>query len=90
MPVWKIPAPFRYYTAKQPTVVVSGLTVNDALFDLVKQHAALKAQLYKKDGELRAFVNLFVGEINIKDLQGLDTPINEDDELRLVPSIAGG
>jgi len=90
MPIWKIPVPFRYYTEKQPTVPVSGQTVNEALFDLMGQYPALKPHLCKKNGDLHAFVNLFIGETNIKDLQGLETPISENDELRLVPSIAGG
>ena len=90
MPVWKIPAPFRYYTDKQPTVTVRGQTVAAALDDLIQQHPSLQPKLYKKSGELYAFVNLFVGENKIKNLQGLENPINEDDKLKLVPSIAGG
>jgi molybdopterin synthase sulfur carrier subunit len=39
---------------------------------------------------MRAFVNLFLGQDNIKDLQGLETPLSEGDTLRLIPSIAGG
>jgi sulfur-carrier protein adenylyltransferase/sulfurtransferase len=44
----------------------------------------------QRHGDLRNFVNLFLGENNIKDLQGLETPLNEGDTLRLIPSIAGG
>jgi molybdopterin converting factor small subunit len=39
---------------------------------------------------MRAFVNLFLGADNIKDLQGFETQLSEDDTLRLIPSIAGG
>jgi len=39
---------------------------------------------------LRPFVNLFLGDENIKELQGLNTPLKEDDRLLLIPSIAGG
>ena len=42
------------------------------------------------EGKLRPFVNLFLGEENIKDLQGLATPVSESDRLLLIPSIAGG
>jgi len=90
MPVWKIPSPFRYYTDGQPTIQVSGQTVEEALTDLLDQFPSLKPHLYKDTGELRAFVNIFVGVSNIKNLDGLETPISEDDELKLVPSIAGG
>jgi adenylyltransferase/sulfurtransferase len=43
-----------------------------------------------ESGELRPFVNLFVGENNIKDLQGVNTPINDSEKIMLIPSIAGG
>jgi adenylyltransferase/sulfurtransferase len=46
--------------------------------------------LFNEGGELRPFVNLFVGESNIKDLQGVDTPIKDGDRIMLIPSIAGG
>jgi adenylyltransferase/sulfurtransferase len=46
--------------------------------------------LFNDSGELRPFVNLFVGENNIKDLQGVNTPIQDGDKLVLIPSIAGG
>lgn len=90
MSIWKIPAPFRYYTAGQDMVTVHGKTVRLALDDLLHQYPALKQHLRKNNGDLRSFVNIFIDGQNIKDLQGLETPIHEDDELRLVPSIAGG
>ena len=58
--------------------------------DLVEQYPTLEQHLYNGNGEMRAFVNLFLGADNIKDLQGLDTQLSEDDTLRLIPSIAGG
>lgn len=90
MPVLKIPTPLRYYTAGQAEVPVRGADVAAAMRDLVTQFPALEPHLYNGDGQLRAFVNLFVGEDNIKDLQGLETPLQETDILRLIPSIAGG
>jgi molybdopterin converting factor small subunit len=58
--------------------------------NLVEQYPTLEQHLYNGHGDLRNFVNLFLGENNIKDLQGLETPLNEGDTLRLIPSIAGG
>jgi adenylyltransferase/sulfurtransferase len=57
---------------------------------LVAQYPALKPHLYNGDGQLRPFVNLFLNRKNIRDLQGLETPLAEEDELMLIPSIAGG
>ncbi len=90
MTTLKIPTPLRYYTDGQAEVAVSGSTVAVAMRDLVGQYPALEQHLYNGNGELRAFVNLFLGENNIKDLQGLETPLTEGDTLRLIPSIAGG
>jgi molybdopterin converting factor small subunit len=57
---------------------------------LVKQYPSLRPHLYNSEGNLRPFVNLFLGEENIKDLQGVETPLGEQDKLMLIPSIAGG
>jgi molybdopterin synthase sulfur carrier subunit len=90
MPVIKMPSPFRTYTQGLLDVPVQGRTVADAMHDLVSLYPALLPHLFNSQGSLRPFVNLFLGEENIKDLQGLDTPLKEEDVLRLVPSVAGG
>jgi molybdopterin converting factor small subunit len=90
MPVLRIPTPLRSYTAGQSEIPVQGDTVAEAMNDLMGQYPSLKPHLYNGSGTLRPFVNLFVGENNIKDLKGLETPLESDDRLLLIPSIAGG
>ena len=90
MPVLRIPTPLRAYTNGQSEVTVSGSDISDALNDLTAQYPALRPHLFNEGGELRPFVNLFVGENNIKDLQGVDTPIKDGEKIMLIPSIAGG
>lgn len=85
----KIPTPLREYTAGEAQVNVEGETVGTALNNLVEQYPDLKQHLFK-DGELRNFVNIFIGEEDVRFLDGLDTEIDEDDSLRIIPSIAGG
>jgi molybdopterin converting factor small subunit len=51
---------------------------------------AMRPHLTDRQGKLRPFVNLFLAAQNIKDLQGLDTPLGPEDVLNLIPSIAGG
>jgi molybdopterin converting factor small subunit len=85
----KIPTPLRAYTTGQAVITVSGATLSDVLSDLTRQHPGLKQHLFE-DGELRNFVNVFVGEDNARDLEGLATPVGENDALRIIPSIAGG
>jgi adenylyltransferase/sulfurtransferase len=90
MPVLRIPTPLRAYTGGKSEVNVSGANVAEALADLTTQYPTLKPHLFNESGQLRPFVNLFISENNIKDLQGLQTPVKEDDRLILIPSIAGG
>jgi molybdopterin converting factor small subunit len=90
MAILKIPTPLRSYTAGQVEVTVDGQTVGDAMEQLVQQYPPLRPHLYNGDGQLRPFVNLFLGENNVRDLQGLATPLEPDARLLLVPSIAGG
>ena len=90
MPVLRIPTPLRSYTSGQSEVNVGGENISDALSDLTAQYPTIKPHIFNDGGELRPFVNLFVGENNIKDLQGVETPIKDGDRLVLIPSIAGG
>ena len=86
----RIPTPLRTYTSGNSEVTVSGVKISEALSDLTNQFPAIKPHLFNETGELRPFVNLFVGENNIKDLQGVETPIKDGDKIMLIPSIAGG
>jgi adenylyltransferase/sulfurtransferase len=90
MPTLRIPTPLRAYTSGKSEVTVTGANIADALTDLTTQYPAIKPHLFNEGSELRPFVNLFVGESNIKDLQGVDTPIKDGDRIMLIPSIAGG
>ena len=90
MAILKIPTPLRSYTNGQVEVNVAGDSVAEAMQDLVTQFPTLKPHLYNSEGRLRPFVNLFLGENNINDLQGLQTPLAEDARVVLIPSIAGG
>ena len=90
MPTLRIPTPLRTYTGGQSEIPVQGATVGQAMHSLIEQFPTLQPHLYNGEGALRPFVNLFVGEDNIKDLQGLETPLEEGDKVLLIPSIAGG
>ena len=89
MPSIKIPTPLRPYTSNAAQVDVSGATVGEALSDLVTRYPDLKPHLYN-GGELRNFVNVFLGEEDVRFLNGLDTDLEPNDALRIIPSIAGG
>jgi adenylyltransferase/sulfurtransferase len=85
----KVPTPLRAYTDNQATITVEGGTVGAALHSLVEQYPDLKQHLFNGE-ELRSFVNIFIGEEDVRFLDGMDTEIGADDSLRIIPSIAGG
>ena len=90
MPTIRIPTPLRQFTGGNSEVPVSGYTVNAALSDLAARHPDLRKHLYGDNGELRAFVNVFLGQDDVRHLQGVNTALKENDQLRIVPSVAGG
>ncbi|MBC8496570.1 MAG: MoaD/ThiS family protein [Anaerolineales bacterium] len=90
MPTLRIPTPLRPYADGQTEISVEGQNVAEALADLTTRYPELKKHLFSDAGKLRAFVNLFLGEEDVRHLQGVDTPLKEDDKLRIIPSIAGG
>jgi molybdopterin converting factor small subunit len=90
MTILRIPTPLRPYTEGNSEIEVRAENVAEAIQQLTGLYPTLKPHLFNGEGELRPFVNLYLNEDNIKDLQGLDTPIAESDRLMLIPSIAGG
>ncbi|GAH09733.1 unnamed protein product [marine sediment metagenome] len=90
MPVLRIPTPLRSYVDGNTEVTVEGNTVSEAMGDLIYQHPSIQTHIFNSQGTLRPFVNLFLGEDNIRDLSGLDTPLKDNDRLLMIPSIAGG
>jgi molybdopterin converting factor small subunit len=86
----RIPTPLRVYANGQHEVIVHGTNVGEAMQDLVNQFPALKKHLFNEADELRPFVNLFLGDEDVRYLQGVETPLQEGDKLMIIPSIAGG
>ena len=90
MPKVQIPTPLRQYTGKQPAVEVKAGTIGDALSDLVARHPDLRRHLYTDEGKLRAFVNVYLNDEDVRYLQKDATAVKDGDSISIVPSIAGG
>jgi adenylyltransferase/sulfurtransferase len=90
-----VPTALRSFTERKSEVSVEGATVGEAVKALAELYPDLKQHLYQGDSnsepkELRSFINVFVGETNIKKLRGLDTAVAAGETIMLVPAIAGG
>lgn len=86
----QIPQALRPFADETAEMVVEAGTVGDALARLGDGRPALSARILTPEGELRPFVNVFVGERNARRLDGLRTPLAEGDVVAIIPAVAGG
>jgi adenylyltransferase/sulfurtransferase len=85
-----IPTPLRPFTDKLDVVQASGATVAEVLQDLTTRYGGLKQHLYAPDGRLRSFVNIYIGDEDIRYLQKEGTPVKDGQTISIIPSVAGG
>ena len=86
-----IPTPLRTYAGGKDKVDVEASTIAEALNVLTQTHPELRRQLFSAEGKLRAFVNLYVNDEDVRYLPEKErTPVASTDTLSIIPSIAGG
>jgi len=85
-----LPTPLRRLTEGQGRVAAEGRTVQEALAALEHRYPGLRDQLREPSGDVRGFINVFVNGTEIRSLQGPATPVRADDEISIVPAMAGG
>jgi molybdopterin synthase sulfur carrier subunit len=86
----RIPTPLRKLTKDQAEVEAAGSTIRDVVDDLEKQFPGFKERMCDDQGELRRFVNVYVGEEDIRFLEGLETEIPQGELVSIIPAVAGG
>ncbi|MEN9201631.1 MAG: MoaD/ThiS family protein [Thermostichus sp. DG_1_6_bins_120] len=85
-----IPTPLQRLTQDQAVVTCEGSTIRELLDSLERNCPGIKARLCDERGELRRFVNFYVNSEDIRFLEGANTPLQDGDEVSIVPAIAGG
>jgi sulfur-carrier protein len=85
----RIPASLRTLTGGKDEVTAVGDTVGAVIDDMDTKHPGIKDRLLDAKG-VRRFVNIYVGEEDVRFLEGLKTALKSGDELSIVPAIAGG
>ncbi len=86
----RIPTQLRSITGGEGEASAQGGTVGEVLEELYGRFDALRERIADGDGELRRFVNVYVGGEDIRFLDGLGTPVRAGDELTILPAVAGG
>jgi molybdopterin converting factor small subunit len=85
-----IPTPLRKFTNQHSKLEVQANTIQDALQDLSLNFPDLKKHLLDEQGQIRSFLNIFVGDDDIRDLEGEKTVLEAQTVVSIVPAIAGG
>jgi molybdopterin synthase sulfur carrier subunit len=85
----RIPTPLRTLTAGADEVTAAGNTLAEVIEDLERKHPGIRDRLLDEKG-VRRFVNIYVGEEDVRFLDGLKTALKSGDQISIVPAIAGG
>jgi sulfur-carrier protein len=85
-----VPGPLRPYCAGAAQLAISAPTVRAALEDLERSQSALYRNICDETGTVRRHLNVFVNADNVRDLNGIDTPLLPGDVLTILPAVSGG
>ncbi len=85
-----IPTALRQFAGNQETLSYAGGTVGEVLTGLTAQYGELRKHLYRENGQLRNFVNIYLNDEDIRYLEKDGTAVGDGDTITIVPAIAGG
>jgi molybdopterin synthase sulfur carrier subunit len=86
----RIPTILRTYTEGASEVPAAGGTLAEVLDDLESNHAGIKARVLDDAGEIRRFVNVYVGNDDVRFLEGLSSVTPDGTQISIIPAVAGG
>jgi len=86
----RVPTILRTYTGGESEVSAEGATLADVLESLDANYQGIKGRIVDEQGELRRFVNVYVGNDDVRFLDGLATEVNDGSEVSVIPAVAGG
>jgi molybdopterin converting factor small subunit len=86
----RIPTILRTYTGGESEVTAAGTTLSEVLDDLDANYSGIKGRILDDNGELRRFVNVYVGNDDVRFLDNLETPTPDGAQISVIPAVAGG
>jgi molybdopterin converting factor small subunit len=86
----RVPTILRTYTGGASEVTAEGDTLGAVLDDLERSHTGIRARILDEAGELRRFVNVYVGNEDVRFLDGLATATPDGTKISVIPAVAGG
>jgi molybdopterin converting factor small subunit len=89
MPVIRIPAVISE-TGGSKKVDVGGETVLEALRAHTEENGPELEENVLEDDKIKEYINVYVNGKDVRDREGVDTPVEDDDEIRIIPAASGG
>lgn len=89
MPIIRIPAVISE-TGGSKKVNVDGGTVLEALNAYTEEHGPELEENVLEEGRIKEYINVYVNGKDVRDMSGVDTPVEADDEIRIIPAASGG
>jgi len=86
----RVPTILRTYTGGESEVTAEGSTLADVLDHLDASYSGIKARIVDETGSLRRFVNVYVGNDDVRFLDGLATATPDGAQISVIPAVAGG
>lgn len=86
----RIPTIMRTYTGGESEVSAEGDTLAAVLDDLDARYSGIKGRILDEAGALRRFVNVYVGNDDVRFLEDLQTPTPDGSQVSVIPAVAGG
>lgn len=90
MPTVKFPALMKFYVDNQSEFAMNGANIAELLDNVLLRYPTLKPHLFDSKGELRRHFNIFVNGVHLRELDGMETKLKEEDKVILMASAAGG
>ena len=86
----RLPTIMRTHAGGQSEVSAQGSTIGEVIDDLVLQFPGTATHLRAPDGGVHKFVNVYLNDEDVRYLGKMDTPVNEGDQVSIIPAVAGG
>lgn len=86
----RIPTPLRSLTSGSEEVIVEGNSIKEVIDNLETNYKGFKARLCDEKGQIRRFINFYLNDEDIRFKDNQETPVNDGDQISIVPAIAGG
>lgn len=90
MPSVRIPTPLRKLSRDRDEINVTASDINELIEELDKECPGIKDRICDEEGNIRRFINLYVNNEDIRFLNGKNTKLNQNDNISIIPAIAGG